>query len=229
MRKHGKVAVLKDDEVDRLERKTATMSDMYGKNQPKPLPPSYTPEELRLMRAAEERSLLEDVVGTKAEQLWGEIRVPDDMGLECSKYKWRQNQSFVEIFVQLPASVSAKAVSVELTSNFLSVTVGGEVLMKGDLFLPIKQDMSTWLINDNILEMVLLKRYRKGHYEDGKTNSDTFWFGIFRKGRPEESIELEHPPSKYYSSHWEKEEHRPMSKIMGKSSNRPMIDRSRER
>jgi hypothetical protein len=77
--------------------------------------------------------------------------------------------------------------------------------------------------------MVLLKRYRKGHYEDGKTNSDTFWFGIFRKGRPEESIELEHPPSKYYSSHWEKEEHRPMSKIMGKSSNRPMIDRSRER
>lgn len=39
--------------MDRLERKTATMSDMYGKNQPKPLPPSYTPEELRLMRAAE--------------------------------------------------------------------------------------------------------------------------------------------------------------------------------
>jgi hypothetical protein len=36
-------------------------------------------------------------VGTKAEQLWGEIRVPDDMGLECSKYKWRQNQSFVEV------------------------------------------------------------------------------------------------------------------------------------
>ena len=49
--------------------------------------------------------------------------------------------------MQLPASVSAKAVSVELTSNFLSVTVGGEVLMKGDLFLPIKQDMSTWLIS----------------------------------------------------------------------------------
>ena len=41
------------DEVDRLERKVATMNDMYGKNQPKPLPPSYTPEELRLMRAAE--------------------------------------------------------------------------------------------------------------------------------------------------------------------------------
>jgi hypothetical protein len=54
---------------------------------------------------------------------------------------------WVQIFVQLPASVSAKAVSVELTSNFLSVTVGGEVLMKGDLFLPIKQDMSTWLIS----------------------------------------------------------------------------------
>lgn len=29
------------------------MSDMYGKHQPKPLPPSYTPDDLRLMRAAE--------------------------------------------------------------------------------------------------------------------------------------------------------------------------------
>jgi hypothetical protein len=39
--------------VDRLERKVATMNDMYGKNQPKPLPPSYTPDELKRMRAAE--------------------------------------------------------------------------------------------------------------------------------------------------------------------------------
>ena len=52
-----------------------------------------------------------------------------------------------QIFVQLPASVSAKAVSVELTSNYLSVTVGGEVYMKGDLYLPIKNDMSVWLVS----------------------------------------------------------------------------------
>jgi hypothetical protein len=44
-----------------------------------------------------ERALLEDVVGTKADKLWGEIGVPEDLGLECSKYKWRQNQSFVEV------------------------------------------------------------------------------------------------------------------------------------
>ena len=49
--------------------------------------------------------------------------------------------------MQLPASVSAKAVSVELTSNYLSVTVGGEVYMKGDLYLPIKNDMSVWLVS----------------------------------------------------------------------------------
>ena len=44
-----------------------------------------------------ERDQLEDVEGTKADKLWGEIRVPENMGLECSKYKWRQNQSFVEV------------------------------------------------------------------------------------------------------------------------------------
>ena len=56
MRKHGKIAVLKDDEVERLERasqasngasREEVMSSMYGRSDPKPLPPSYSPEDLK--------------------------------------------------------------------------------------------------------------------------------------------------------------------------------------
>mmetsp|Transcript_27506 Transcript_27506/g.52351 ORF Transcript_27506/g.52351 Transcript_27506/m.52351 type:complete len:300 (+) Transcript_27506:194-1093(+) len=228
MRKHGKIAVLKDDEVDRLERKVTTMESMYGRNNPKPLPPTYTPEEILRMKASEEQHMLEQMTVCKEDQLWAEIDIPADMGLECSRYKWRQNQSHVNIYVQLPHGTSARAVMVDLQPNYLSVTVGTDVLFKGDLYAPVKLEDSTWLINDGILEIVLLKRYRKGFYEDGKSNSDTFWFSIFRKPNKTEALQLDHPPSKYYSSYYEKDG-KPLHKRIGKNANYPMIDRSKER
>jgi hypothetical protein len=33
-----------------------------------------------------------------------------------------------------------------------------------------------------ILEMSLLKRNRRGNYENGASNADTFWFGVLRGG-----------------------------------------------
>lgn len=228
MRKHGKIAVLKDDEVDRLERKVATMESMYGKNQPKALPPTYTPEEILKMKAAEEAQMLMHQTTSKEAEDWLELKIPHELGMECSNYKWRQNQSQVEIFVQIPVGTNSKAVQVDLQSNYLSVSVGDELYMKGDLYAPIKVDMSTWLIHDNILEFVLLKRYRKGYYEDGKTNADTFWFSIFRKSSKLETLNLEYPPNHYYSSHVEKTD-KPLHKRVGRNSNIPMIDRSKEK
>ena len=84
------------------------------------------------------------------------------------------------------------------------------------------------LADDNMLEFVLLKRYRKGFYEDGKTNADTFWHSIFRKASKTETLNLEYPPNKYYSSHVEKEE-KALHKRVGRNSSYPMIDRSKER
>ena len=46
------------DEVDRLERKVVSMPSMYGRANPKPEPPSYDAEDMRKMRAAEEKDLL---------------------------------------------------------------------------------------------------------------------------------------------------------------------------
>mmetsp|Transcript_10172 Transcript_10172/g.21196 ORF Transcript_10172/g.21196 Transcript_10172/m.21196 type:complete len:291 (-) Transcript_10172:157-1029(-) len=215
MRKHGKQAVLKDDEVNRLERKVATMEDMYGKADPKPLPPAYTSEDLKKMVLAEEQSLLEDTRQTREDKYWREICIPENLGLQCPKYKWRQNQSYVEVYVQLPAGTKANAIVVELQTNSLSVTIEGQTYLRGDLYAPIKQDMSVWVIHEQILEVVMLKRNRKNQYEDKKTNADTFWYSVFWKGRPEEVLQLKQPPIEYYSSEFEREE-KPLHKRVGK-------------
>ena len=40
-------------------RQVATVEDMYGRANPKPIPPSYDADDMRAMRAAEERAALE--------------------------------------------------------------------------------------------------------------------------------------------------------------------------
>ncbi|KAK3265120.1 hypothetical protein CYMTET_26177 [Cymbomonas tetramitiformis] len=222
MRKHGKVAVLKDDEVDRIERKVATMDDMYGKANPNPLPPSYSPEDLKKMNEAEEKSLLEQRSTSQKEQLWLGLHVPTNLGMECERYKWRQNQSYVEMFVRLPEGATGKHVSVELQSTHLRINLSGDDYVKGDLFLPIKQDESTWLIQDGILEITMLKRYRKGSYADGKTNADTFWYSVFQKAPEDAVLALDCPPTTYYSTPYDQEDRAPHRR-RGRSSKVPMI------
>ena len=41
-----------------MERKVVSMPSMYGRANPKPEPPSYDAEDMRKMRAAEEKDLL---------------------------------------------------------------------------------------------------------------------------------------------------------------------------
>ena len=39
------------------------------------------------------------------------LTVPLSLGLDCGHYKWRQNQSHVEVFVPLPENLAAKQAS----------------------------------------------------------------------------------------------------------------------
>lgn len=41
---------------------------------------------------------------------WSEIAVPLELGLDCGRYKWWQNQTFLEVFFLIPEKVSAKQV-----------------------------------------------------------------------------------------------------------------------
>jgi hypothetical protein len=45
-----------------------------------------------------------------ADRAWQSITVPNSLGLAAVRHKWRQNLSHVEVFVQLPQTISPKQV-----------------------------------------------------------------------------------------------------------------------
>lgn len=235
IRRHGKVAVLKDDEVERIERadkatsgysRDEVMQSMYGNANPIAIRPKYNAEDLRKMALKEEEEARVRRIEGPQEKSWNAIQVPDMLGIQQEKCKWFQNQSYVEIYYRLPTNARTHRVNVDLQPQKLSVEVEGEKVLHGTLFAPIKKDMSTWIIQDGLVEITLLKRYRRGLYERGKTNADTFWRSIFLGAPEQETLQVEYPPSAYYATEYEIET---ASAKFPKSSNRPMIDRSKER
>lgn len=208
------------DEVDRLERKVVTQEEMYGRANPKPLPPSFDAEDMRKMRAAEETRLLR-LRDASSEDAWLAIGIPDTLGLTFDTYKWRQNQSFVEVFVKLPTGARKHDVEVTLDVRRLTVRVRGAAIIDGTLHAAIKAELSTWIIVDDVLEISLLKRNRRGHYENGTTNSDTFWPSLLIEDVSRDRALPSIPPSEYYESEYEIEAD--ITNNARKSSSRPMI------
>ena len=209
------------DEVDRLERKVVSMSDMYGRANPKPAPPSFDADDMRRMRAAEERDLRlareRDAAAAAAlapgaplslahNPAWTDVTLPPNLGADTGAYKWRQNQTFVDIFIPLPVDCHvASDVRVDISSDAVSARVRGETVLDGDLYAPIKAEASTWIVADGVLEISLLKRNRRGNYENGASNADTFWYSVVREGggaKGAARLALDAPPQNYYESEW---------------------------
>ena len=235
------------DEVDRLERKVVSMNSMYGRANPKPEPPSFDAEDMRKMRAAEEKDLLRaraaeaDAAARRSGAFvaspanvcaaWAEIEVPSGLGGAVSEtVKWRQNQTFVEVFVALPNPARGAAdVEVRIDAEHLGVAVDGVPVLDGRTFAPVKAEASTWVVADGVLEISLLKRFRRGNYANGKTNADTFWFSILRAADETEAraaprvgsrrLALAAPPQAYYDSEYvrDPEGNEPPANLKGKT------------
>ena len=71
----------------------------------------------------------------------------------------------------LPTGVGAAKVHVTLGTNSLRVEVDEAPVLSGTLWAAIKAEESTWYVQDGVLELLMLKRCRRGHYEAGKTNA----------------------------------------------------------
>ena len=217
MRKHGKIAVLKDDEVERLERanqagsgarsRQEVMASMYGRADPKPLAPSYTAEEVLKMQAAERARLerQEQLYLDPGRQEWQELAAaaPQSFGADCGAYQWQQNQGEVTVFVRLKPKAVRGKVEVAYTEDALRVVVDGEAVLEGALYQPVVPADSGWFISNDILELTLRKRYRRGYgYAPGKSNADTFWRGVLADAPEALPLGPGAAPSAYYSSEW---------------------------
>ena len=124
------------------------MEGMYGRLEPKPAEPSYTPEERAAMRRAAEagkaaaRAALTGCGGAA----YAAVELPPQLSLDCQRYKWRQSQSHVEVFVPLPEGLPARRVSVQLSTAAIRVEVDEAPVLRGRLYREIKAEESTWYI-----------------------------------------------------------------------------------
>jgi hypothetical protein len=61
-------------------------------------------------REEEERACEREAAVEGSPQQYKAVAIPRHMGLDCGRYKWRQNQSHVEVFVALKEGTNAKKV-----------------------------------------------------------------------------------------------------------------------
>ena len=108
------------------------------------------------------------------------IDIPAGLGMDCGSYRWRQSPSHVEIFLPVPDGLSSRKISVVLQTQYIAVEFDEKPILKGQLCRAIKADESTWYVQDGVLEIIMLKRNRKGNYESGTTNADTFWRSVLK-------------------------------------------------
>lgn len=104
-------------------------------------------------------------------EAYAALEMPQQLSLDCQRYKWRQNQSHVELFVPLPDGLPTRRVSVRLGTSDISIVVDDAPVLVGRLYHEIKAEESTWFIQDGVVEVTMLKRCRRGNYEAGKNNA----------------------------------------------------------
>eukprot|EP00877_Chromochloris_zofingiensis_P010368 jgi/Chrzof1/5585/Cz16g08060.t1 len=114
--------------------------------------------------------------------------------------------------MKVPDTLSPKQVHVQLLPQQLQVRFVDDVIVSGQLENSIKAEDSTWFVESGVLHIQLLKRSRKGHYADGDTNANAFWFALMTKASASDRLPHDHPPVAYYWSAYEADDLEPDSR-----------------
>ncbi|KAJ3321964.1 hypothetical protein HDV06_003717 [Boothiomyces sp. JEL0866] len=82
----------------------------------------------------------------------------EQIELDKLPYKWKQSLQEVDLTIQLPKGTRGRDLQVSITKTHISVALKGqEPIVKGELCAPIKEEDSTWLIDNNELLIHLEK------------------------------------------------------------------------
>ncbi|XP_067888689.1 nudC domain-containing protein 1 isoform X1 [Heterodontus francisci] len=74
-------------------------------------------------------------------------------------YYWQQTDEDLTLNIQLPDNTTKQNIDFQLSSGHLQVGMKGQAaFVEGQLYSSVDHDLSTWTINDNSLEIFLLKK-----------------------------------------------------------------------
>ncbi len=121
----------------------------------------------------------------------GLLQFSDDCGYDFGKYSFSQGDGDVTIKVPLPENTTSKQLSVSIETNSISIALknsGGDKILSGKLFKPIKAEDSTWCIEDKKLLVVILYKSNR-QYEE--------WWPHVVDSEPQCDFKSLKPPSKH--------------------------------
>jgi len=114
----------------------------------------------------------------------------------CSMYFWSwQQQQLVPRTLQAGRLFLSMHLNVKIRQLLRSVSQYTDSKMRHLL--------CHYCADQGVMYMVLLKRNRKGHYADGSTAANTFWYSLLAGGQGADRLQLQHPPNHYYTSPYE--------------------------
>lgn len=203
-RRHGKQAVLYDDEVDMIERGVATMDDMYGRLEAKPGEGNkLTAEDMDAMRAAEREGKRPpgesiSIFDANQDESLGRVESPGEL-------QWRQAEGEVQVLVRMDDLGAEHGKShVEITrENLRIIDANGNVALDCAPYDEVEPEESTWWVHkegaSRVMEVRLGKVWRRGRYKQGQTNAETFWRSLWRASDAPSLLPAK-PPTNYYFS-----------------------------
>ncbi|KAK1442983.1 hypothetical protein BgAZ_305010 [Babesia gibsoni] len=74
-----------------------------------------------------------------------------------TKYYWQQNYEGITVYVDIPSGLKKGDIHVDFAPNRLSIRVGKDAEVKGELNYTVDTSECTWIIADGKLEVYLTK------------------------------------------------------------------------
>lgn len=79
-------------------------------------------------------------------------------------YKWSQDSEDITIKFDLPEGTKKNEITCNITADSVDLQIGTEVLLSGPLYAKVNSKESTWTVEENSLELVLVKQVHEHHW-----------------------------------------------------------------
>lgn len=79
-------------------------------------------------------------------------------------YKWSQDSEDVTVKFVLPDGTKKDDIACNVTADSVDLQIGKEILLSGPLYAKVNPEESTWTVEENSLELILVKQVQEHHW-----------------------------------------------------------------